>query len=393
MYFNAGLDDSTRLARPHPHARHLHARADTRKNAFSCSADYELDCQPYQVDGYTGLNAMAIEQSSKPFCYDERLVYHVPVLYSNPNFFTLRSSYDERAIAGLDEICHHNQIMHVQASFRVIDILLVLRPVQKALVRSLVSAKRLVICLVENVTTLEETRHIFYHLCSSKRLWSNPCALIPRYDNLIMHNVVVCAVFGLIVSEAKTEIMCLRAKRIAESTAIFSIEAAGQVYNQTNEFVCLGVNVNHNADLSIEVDRRIRNAWCSFRKYTLKLYDRPSAPLELKIRILRAEVLEAMMCGCVTWSPRACHHDTLRRAHHSFLTRCIGWRKDDRADHAIVYLDTLTKTGSESIEATLRRRRILFVGFVARMEDTRLPKSVMYGEMMGGTGFVGRQNN
>ena len=146
-----------------------------------------------------------------------------------------------------------------------------------------------------------------------------------------MHNVVVCAAFGLIVSEAKTEIMCLRAKRIAESTAIFSVEAAGQVYNQTNEFVCLGGNVNHNADLSIEVDRRIRNAWCSFRKYTLKLYDRPSAPLELKIRILRAEVLEAMMCGCVTWSPRACHHDTLRRAHHSFLTRCIGWRKDDRA--------------------------------------------------------------
>ena len=163
MHLNAELDDSTRLARPHPHARHLHARADTRKNAFSCSADYELDCQPYQVDVYTRLNAMTIEQSSKPFCYDERLVYHVPVLYSNPNLFTLRSSYDERAIAALDKICHHNQIMHVQ----------VLRPVQKALVRSLVSAKRLMICLVENMTTLEETRHIFYHLCSSKQLWSN----------------------------------------------------------------------------------------------------------------------------------------------------------------------------------------------------------------------------
>ena len=67
------------------------------------------------------------------------------------------------------------------------------------------------------------------------------------------------------------------------------------------------------------------------RKYTLELYDRelydrPSAPLELKIRMLRAEVLETMLCGCVTWSPRACHYDTLRRAHHRFLTRCNGWR-------------------------------------------------------------------
>ena len=49
--------------------------------------------------------------------------------------------------------------------------------------------------------------------------------------------VVVCAVFGLTVSGAKTEIMYLRAKEMPESTATFSVEAAGQVYNQTNEFV------------------------------------------------------------------------------------------------------------------------------------------------------------
>ena len=57
--------------------------------------------------------------------------------------------------------------------------------------------------------------------------------------------VVVCAAFGLTVSEAKTEIMCLRAKGMPESTAI---EAAGQMYNQTNEFVYLGGNVHQNAE-------------------------------------------------------------------------------------------------------------------------------------------------
>ena len=108
--------------------------------------------------------------------------------------------------------------------------------------------------------------------------------------------------------------------------------------------------------------------------------------------MLRAEVLETMLYGCVTWSPRACHYDTLRRAHHRFLARCIRWRKHNRADHPISYLDTLlVKTGSESIEETLRRWRILFAGFVARMEDTRLPKCVMFGEMVGGAGCVGGQ--
>ena len=48
---------------------------------------------------------------------------------------------------------------------------------------------------------------------------------------------VVCAAFGLTVSEAKTEVTCLRAKGMPESTAIFSVEAAGQVYNQTHDFL------------------------------------------------------------------------------------------------------------------------------------------------------------
>ena len=114
----------------------------------------------------------------------------------------------------------------------------------------------------------------------------------------------------------------MRTRGISDAASTFSVEAAGQVYKQTHDFVYLGGNVNHHADLSIEIDRRKRNAWCSFRTYSLELYDQPSAPLELKIRMLEAEVIKTMLYGCVTWSPRASHYDTLRRAHHSFLTRC-----------------------------------------------------------------------
>ena len=52
--------------------------------------------------------------------------------------------------------------------------------------------------------------------------------------------VVVCAAFGLTVSEAKTDIMCLCTQGMPESTAIFTV---GQVDNQTNELVYLGGNV------------------------------------------------------------------------------------------------------------------------------------------------------
>ena len=74
--------------------------------------------------------------------------------------------------------------------------------------------------------------------------------------------VVMCAAFGLAITETKTEIMCLRTKGMSEITPIFSVQPAGQVYNQMNEssYTCGGTSITINTDLSIEVDRRILNA-------------------------------------------------------------------------------------------------------------------------------------
>ena len=41
--------------------------------------------------------------------------------------------------------------------------------------------------------------------------------------------VVLCKAFGLAVSEAKTETMCLRTKGMPKFIATFSVEAAGQM--------------------------------------------------------------------------------------------------------------------------------------------------------------------
>ena len=49
------------------------------------------------------------------------------------------------------------------------------------------------------------------------------------------------------------------------------------------------------------------------------------------------------------------------------------------------------RTESKSIEVIMCRRRILFAGFVACIEDMALPKCVIFGELVGGAGFVGGQ--
>ena len=73
------------------------------------------------------------------------------------------------------------------------------------------------------------------------------------------------------------------------------------------------------------------------------------------------------------------------------LLRCLGWRKRKREDHTLSYANALLSTDSESVETTVPRRGILFAGFVARIGEERLPRRVVFAEILGDTGYAGGQ--
>ena len=108
--------------------------------------------------------------------------------------------------------------------------------------------------------------------------------------------------FGLTASEAKTEIMCLPTK--GGGKVSFAINAAGQVYKQTIEFVYLGGAISANKDLSIEITRRLQRAWACFQRYKMEIYDHPGVRLRSKVRLRKAEVIETLLLyGFIGWSP------------------------------------------------------------------------------------------
>ena len=89
----------------------------------------------------------------------------------------------------------------------------------------------------------------------------------------------------------------------------------------------------------------------------------------------------------MTENPNKPDCDRLRRVYHSMLQRVLGWRKRKYDDHTLSYADALAKTDSEGIEATVRKRRIWFAGFVARMGEERLPWRATFMELVGGKGY------
>ena len=103
--------------------------------------------------------------------------------------------------------------------------------------------------------------------------------------------VTACSAFGLTVSEAKTELM--RLQTTGGGKMSFTINATGQAYKQTIEFVCLGGAISADRKLSIVVTRRLLRARACFRRY-MEIYDRPSVRLRLRVRLLKAEVIETL---------------------------------------------------------------------------------------------------
>ena len=125
-----------------------------------------------------------------------------------------------------------------------------------------------------------------------------------------------------------------------------------------------------------------RAGWTSFRRYTREPYDRRKASLlHLKIRMVKSDVGEALLCGRATWTPLKGHYEKLHTALNSMLLRILGaWCKSPNK-RILSNKDALQRTGCDSIEATVRTRKLLWSGALLRMGDHRLPKRIMSGDL------------
>ena len=85
--------------------------------------------------------------------------------------------------------------------------------------------------------------------------------------------------------------------------------------------------------------------------------------------MLKAEVMENLLYGCVTWTFGKEHFAQPRTAHHMFLLRIIGFQRRQRTDHLMSYAKALKKAQCESVETTIRKRRLLFAGAVQRTHN------------------------
>ena len=89
--------------------------------------------------------------------------------------------------------------------------------------------------------------------------------------------VIVFEAAGLTVSENKTEIILLRTLNQVLPTSPLVLEAAGQRYMQTMQFLYLGGLIDANANITPEIKRRIRLVWACYDRFERELNDTEDA--------------------------------------------------------------------------------------------------------------------
>ena len=130
--------------------------------------------------------------------------------------------------------------------------------------------------------------------------------------------------------------MLLRTQEQASLAPPLVIEAAGQRYRQAAQFLCQRGVIHESADLSLEIERRIRFMWACLRRFGQELYDTKTAPISLKVRMLKAEVIETLPCGCGTWTLSAKHLAKLRTIHSYEVLLRIPAPTTYRSHHPLV---------------------------------------------------------
>ena len=218
-------------------------------------------------------------------------------------------------------------------------------------------------------------------------LFADDCALNSISEVDMQNNVdkfaEACTNFGLTISIKKTEVMHQPApgKTYTEPNILIN----GQRLKAVDKFTYLGSTLSRNVVIDDEIAARLAKANSAFGRLRKSVWDRRGITVETKIKVYRAAVLTTLLYGSETWTVYRRHKTELNHFHTTHLRKLLRIRWQDK----IPDTEVLARAGLPSIHTLLKKSQLCWAGHVARMQDDRLPKKLMFGELQCGKRLPG----
>ena len=133
-----------------------------------------------------------------------------------------------------------------------------------------------------------------------------------------------------------------------------------------------------------EIDKRIPKAAAVMSKLSKRVWENQLMTFNTKLKVYEACVLS--MCTLY------CSESTYARPENrqeNFCLRCLQWIMGIRWQDRVTNTAVLEKAGSLIMHLMLCESRLRWLGHVHRMEDGRIPKDLLYGQLASGCRPVG----
>ena len=138
--------------------------------------------------------------------------------------------------------------------------------------------------------------------------------------------------------------------------------------------------MSSDSSLSSEINARIAKAASVFNGLKNRVWENSNLSTKIKLAVYNATVLPAMLYGAEAWSTTAYN---LHRI-NTFRMACLRQALNVNPFHHISNVSILSRTQSIRASTLISLSRLRWLGHVCRMEDHRLPKMILFGELSSG---------
>ena len=217
--------------------------------------------------------------------------------------------------------------------------------------------------------------------------YADDCALLSHSPESLQEAITKLSElytrFGLEINVKKTEVLNWSCSANA-ATVIFINDTPLAV---SSSFKYLGAHLSDDCKLDSEISYRISQASRAVGRLKTRVLKNNNLSTRTKIDVYTAVCLSILMYGSESWTLYARHLKDLEAWHIRNLRSVLNVTWKDKLTHEEIF----RRTGSTSIESQLGRRNLRWMGHVIRMDDSRLPKQVLYGELSSGLRKAGGQ--
>ena len=186
--------------------------------------------------------------------------------------------------------------------------------------------------------------------------------------------------WGLTLSIGKTKLLVAGVPRSNVDTS--PIVLKGGEIECVTEFKYLGSVLEASGGVMAEVSERIAKASKAFGALKEPIFKNSDLSCKTKCCVYKSVVLGVLLYGSETWTTKRASTKKLEVFHNRCLRSILGISSVQQRMEHISSVDIAKRFGmSESLEDSIAARRLRWLGHVARMDNQRLPKILLFGRL------------